>query len=76
MHDPLIRGLASNGKVKIAATRGPGSSWPGSAPQAGAFSGFQYLTPPLHAVPDAEARTRAMMNARWTARPALAAVAA
>jgi hypothetical protein len=47
MHDPLIRGLASNGKVKIAATRGPGSSWPGSAPQAGAFSGFQYLTPPL-----------------------------
>ena len=33
LHDPLIRGLASNGKVKIAATRGPGSSWLGSAPQ-------------------------------------------
>ena len=30
----------------------------------------------VHAVPDAEARTRAMMNARWTARPALTAVAA
>ena len=30
----------------------------------------------VHAMPDAEARTRAMMNARWTARPALAAVAA
>jgi hypothetical protein len=49
MHDPLIRGLASNGKVKIAATRGPGSSWLGSAPQARVFSGFQYLTPPLRA---------------------------
>lgn len=47
MHDPLIRRLASNGKVKSAATRGPGLSWPGSAPQAGAFSGFQYLTVPL-----------------------------
>jgi hypothetical protein len=46
MHDPLIRGLASNGKVKSAATRGPGFPWLGSAPQAGAFSGFQYLTPP------------------------------
>ena len=46
MHDPLIRRLASNGKVKSAATRGPGFSWPGSAPQAGAFSGFQYLAPP------------------------------
>jgi hypothetical protein len=30
----------------------------------------------VHAMPDAEARTRAMMNARWTARPALTAVAA
>jgi hypothetical protein len=48
MHDPLIRGLASNGKVKNAATRGPGFPWPGSAPQAGAFSGLQYLTVPLH----------------------------
>ena len=38
---------ASNGKVKSAATRGPGLPWPGPAPQAGAFSGFQYLTPPL-----------------------------
>jgi hypothetical protein len=47
VHDPLIRGLATNGKVKNAATRGPGFSWPGSAPQAGAFSGFQYLTVPL-----------------------------
>jgi Phage integrase family len=27
----------------------------------------------VHAMPDAEARTRAMMNARWTAKPALAA---
>jgi hypothetical protein len=47
MNDPHIRGLASNGKVKSAATRGPGCSWPGSAPQAGVFSGFQYLTVPL-----------------------------
>jgi hypothetical protein len=47
MHDPLIRRLASNGKVKSAATRGPGFSWPGSGPQAGVFSGFQYPTPPL-----------------------------
>ena len=46
MNDPLIRGVASNGKVKSAATRGPGGSWPGSAPRAGVFSGFQYLTPP------------------------------
>jgi hypothetical protein len=30
----------------------------------------------VHAMPDAEARTRVMMNARWTARPALIAVAA
>ncbi|MCW2938610.1 MAG: site-specific integrase [Actinomycetia bacterium] len=29
----------------------------------------------VHAMPDAEARTRAMMNARWTARPALEAAA-
>jgi hypothetical protein len=49
MNDPLIRGLASNEKVKSAATRGPGVSWPGSAPRAGVFSGFQYLTPPEHA---------------------------
>jgi hypothetical protein len=46
MHDPLIRGPASEGKVKSAATRGPGVPWLGSVPQAGAFSGFQYLTPP------------------------------
>jgi hypothetical protein len=30
----------------------------------------------VHAVPDAEARTRGLMNARWAARPALTAVAA
>ena len=29
----------------------------------------------VHAMPDAETRTRAMMNARWTARPALTAAA-
>jgi integrase len=29
----------------------------------------------VHAMPDAEARTRAMMNARWTAAPALKAAA-
>jgi integrase len=29
----------------------------------------------VHAMPGAETRTRAMMNARWTARPALAAAA-
>ncbi len=29
----------------------------------------------VHAMPDAEARTRAMMNARWAARPALTAAA-
>ena len=43
-----LEGLASNGKVKSAATRGPGISWLGSVTQAGAFSGFQYLTPPEH----------------------------
>jgi hypothetical protein len=47
MHDSLIRGLASNGKAKIAATRGPGTPWLGFAPRAGVFSGFQYPTPPL-----------------------------
>ena len=52
MHDPLIRGLASNEKVKSAATRGPGFSWPGSAPQAGVLSGFQYLTVPLSVLPE------------------------
>jgi hypothetical protein len=54
MNDPPIRGLASNEKVKSAATRGPGVSWPGSAPRAGVFSGFQYLTPPEHTLPDAD----------------------
>jgi hypothetical protein len=29
----------------------------------------------VHAMPDAETRTRAMMNARWTARPALTVAA-
>ena len=29
----------------------------------------------VHAMPDAEQRTRAQMNARWTARPALEAAA-
>ena len=29
----------------------------------------------VHAMPDAEQRTRAMMNARWTARPALSVAA-
>lgn len=29
----------------------------------------------VHAMPDADVRTRAMMNARWTAKPALAAAA-
>ncbi len=52
MHDPLIRGLASEGKVKSAATRGPGGSWPGFAPQIGVLSGFQYPTPPLAVYPD------------------------
>ena len=61
MHDPLIRRLASNGKVKSAATRGPGFSWPGSAPQAGAFSGFQYLAPPEHA--DTEMKRHALEKA-------------
>jgi hypothetical protein len=42
-------GLHQTGRSKAAATRGPGSSWPGSAAQAAVFSGFQYLTPPLHA---------------------------
>ncbi len=54
LHDPVIRRLASNGKVKSAATRGPCLSCIGSAPQAGVFSGFQYLTVPLHLFPDAE----------------------
>ena len=63
MHDPLIRRLASNGKVKSAATRGPGFSWPGSAPQAGAFSGFQYLTPPERASTEAK---RKALDAAYT----------
>jgi hypothetical protein len=66
MHDPLIRRLASNGKVKSAATRGPGFSWPGSAPQAGVFSGFQYLTPPLHLLPSPHDRARQVINERFT----------
>ena len=40
-------GLHLKGKVKSAATRGPGVSWLGSAPQARVFIGFQYPTPPL-----------------------------
>jgi hypothetical protein len=47
LHDPLIRRACIQRKVKSAAMRGPGFSWPGSAPQAGVFSGFQYLTVPL-----------------------------
>src|SRR6516162_8086385 len=39
--------LHLKGKVKSAATRGPGVSWLGSAPQVGVFSRFQYPTPPL-----------------------------
>ena len=70
MHDPLIRRLASNGKVKSAATRGPGSSWPGSAPQAGVFSGFQYLTPPLAVYPEEAINGhRAFIAQRRTTRP-------
>lgn len=38
--------MHQTGKIKSAATRGAGGSWLGSAPQAGAFSGFQYRTPP------------------------------
>ena len=68
MHDSLIRRLASNGKVKIAATRGPGSSWLGSAPRAEAFRGFQYLTVPLKVPADVIA-TVAAFHAR-RARPA------
>jgi hypothetical protein len=63
MHDPLIRGLASDGKVKSAATRGPGDPWPGPAPQAGVFSGFQYLTVPLHLT--AEDARAALEKAGW-----------
>jgi hypothetical protein len=48
MNDPRIRRVASEGKVKSAATKGPGGSCLGSAPRAGAFSWFQYLTVPLH----------------------------
>jgi hypothetical protein len=47
MHDPLIRRLASDGKVKSAATRGAGVSWRGSVSQVRVFSGFQYPTLPL-----------------------------
>jgi hypothetical protein len=63
MNDPLIRGLASNGKVKSAATRGPGGSWLGSAPRVGVFSGFQYLTVPLHLT--AEDARAALEKAGW-----------
>ena len=56
------------GKVKGAATRGPGVSWLGSAPQARVFSGFQYLTPPLSvavelALSAAEAVARLVLRA-------------
>ena len=70
MHDSLIRRLASNGKAKSAATRGPGSSWPGSAPQAGVFSGFLYPTPPLAVYPEEAINGhRAFINRRRQLRP-------
>jgi len=70
MNDPLIRGLASNEKVKSAATRGPGVSWPGSAPRAGVFSGFQYLTPPEAVYPqEAINGHRAFIARRRQLRP-------
>jgi hypothetical protein len=70
VHDPLTRGLASNGKVKGAATRGPGGSWPGSAAQVGVFSGFQYPTLPLTAYPEEAIRGhRAFIAQRRAARP-------
>ena len=57
MHDSLIRGLASDGKVKSAATRGPGGAAEVRVP--GAVSGgFQYLTVPIHLVPEAAGRAR------------------
>ena len=40
-------GLHQTEKSKAQRRRGPGVSWPGSAPQTGGFSGFQYPTPPL-----------------------------
>ncbi len=70
MHDPLIRGLASDGKVKSAATRGPGGSWPGFAPQIGVLSGFQYPTPPLAVYPEeAISGHRALIARRRELRP-------
>jgi hypothetical protein len=70
LHDPLTRRLASNGKVKSAATSGPGFSWPGSAPQAGAFSGFLYPTPPLQTLAEtAEAEFLRFRKLTADARP-------
>jgi hypothetical protein len=77
MHDSLIRRLASDGKVKSAATRGPAVSWLGSASQAGAFSGFQYLTPPERianrVVADEYAEVSAQIDALYGQPPQLPA---
>jgi len=48
MHDPLMRGLASEGKSQKRSDEGTRGFVLGSAPQARVFSGFQYPTPPLH----------------------------
>ena len=67
MQDLLIRGLASNGKVKSAATRGPGFSWPRSTPRAWALRGFQYPIVPLHLVPEASGRARDALDGAFAA---------
>jgi hypothetical protein len=50
--------------------KGSRGSWPGSVPQAGVFSGFQYLTPPVTAYPEEAIRGhRAFIAQRRAARP-------
>jgi hypothetical protein len=66
MHDLPVRRLASDGKVEIAATRGPWGLWPRSAPRAGEFGGFQYPTLPLKITPNT--LTRAYRDAGYFAR--------
>jgi hypothetical protein len=47
MHDPFIRGLASDGKVKKRSDEGTRSFVARVHVPGGVFSGFQYPTPPL-----------------------------
>ena len=63
-------GLHPTGKPKAQRRRGPGFPWLGSAPQAGAFGGLQYLSPPEAVYPEEAIRGhRAFIAQRRAARP-------